>query len=73
MIKFDTINTQCYNIIGDYMEKKFIKMNNNVTQLSLGNLIKIIKKNSTNKHLASQAEIFCIIFDIDETKNKRFG
>ena len=48
------------------MEKKFIKMNNNLNQLSLGNLIRIIKKNSINKHLASQAEIFCIIFDVDD-------
>lgn len=48
------------------MEKKFIKMNNNINQLSLGNLIRIIKKNSLNKHLASQAEIFCIIFNIDD-------
>ncbi len=47
------------------MEKKFIKMNNNLNQLSLGNFIRIIKKNSINKHLASQAEIFCIIFNID--------
>ena len=48
------------------MEKKFIKMNNNLNQLSLGNLIRVIKKNSINKHLASQAEIFCIIFDVDD-------
>ena len=48
------------------MEKKFIKMNNNSNQLSLGNFIRIIKKNSLNKHLASQAEIFCIIFNIDD-------
>lgn len=41
-------------------------MNNNVNQLSLGNLIRIIKKNSINKHLASQFEIFCIIFDIED-------
>ena len=47
------------------MDNKFIKMNNNLNQLSLGNLIRIIKKNSINKHLASQAEIFCIIFDVD--------
>lgn len=40
-------------------------MNNNVNQLSLGNFIKTIKKYSINKHLASQAEIFCIIFDIN--------
>ena len=48
------------------MEKKFIKMNNNMNQLSLGNLIRIIKKNSINKHLASQYEIFCIIFDVED-------
>ena len=48
------------------MEKKFIKMNNNMNQLSLGNLIRIIKKNSVNKHLASQYEIFCTIFDIND-------
>ena len=40
-------------------------MNNNTNQLSLGNFIQIVKKNSINKHLANQSEIFCIIFDID--------
>jgi len=39
-------------------------MNNNSNYLSLGNLFQIIKKNSVNKHLANQAEIFCIIFDV---------
>ena len=48
------------------MEKKFIKMNNNQNQLSLGNFIQIIKKNSVNKHLANQVEIFCSIFNIDD-------
>ena len=48
------------------MEKKFIKMNNNMNQLSLGNFVQIVKKNSINKHLASQAEIFCILFDVDD-------
>ena len=48
------------------MEKKFIKMNNNINQLSLGNFIQIIKKNSINKHLASQVEIFCSIFNLDD-------
>lgn len=41
-------------------------MNNNSNYLSLGNLFQIIKKNSVNKHLANQAEIFCIIFDVDD-------
>lgn len=47
------------------MEKKFIKMNNNMNQLSLGNFVQIMKKNSVNKHLANQSEIFCILFNID--------
>ena len=47
------------------MEKKFIKMNNNMNQLSLGNFIQIIKNNSINKRLANQSEIFCIIFNIE--------
>lgn len=47
------------------MEKKFIKMNNNMNQLSLGNFIQIIKNNSVNKHLANQSEIFCILFNVD--------
>ena len=41
-------------------------MNNNQNQLSLGNFIQIIKKNSVNKHLANQVEIFCSIFNIDD-------
>ena len=48
------------------MEKKFIKMNNTINQLSLGNFIQIVKKNSINKHLANQSEIFCTIFNIDD-------
>lgn len=47
------------------MEKKFIKMNNNMNQLSLGNFIQIIKNNSLNKHLANQSEIFCVLFNVD--------
>ena len=47
------------------MEKKFIKMNKNMNQLSLGNFIQIIKNNSVNKHLANQSEIFCILFNVD--------
>ncbi len=40
-------------------------MNNNMNQLSLGNFVQIMKKNSVNKHLASQSEIFCVLFNID--------
>ena len=48
------------------MVKKFIRMNNNNNQLSLGNFIKIVKNNSLNKQLSNQSDIFCIIFDIDD-------
>lgn len=48
------------------MNKNFIKMNNNTNQLSLGNLIQIIKKYSVNKHLANQAYLFCLIFNIED-------
>lgn len=46
--------------------KKFIKLNNNDNYLSFGNLCKYIKNNSDNKAFASQTEIFCIIFNVDD-------
>lgn len=46
------------------MKKKFIKLNNNDNNLSLGNVIRYIKLLSNNKKLATQTEIFCIIFDV---------
>lgn len=43
----------------------YIKLNNNDNHLSLGNLFNIIKKISKNKSSAVQAELFCILFNID--------
>ncbi len=45
--------------------KKFIKMNINDNHLSLGNLCRYIKDISNNKIFATQTEIFCTIFNID--------
>lgn len=47
------------------MNNSYIKLNNNDNHLSLGNLFNIIKKISKNKSGAIQAELFCIIFNID--------
>ena len=46
--------------------KKFIKMNSSDNHLSLGNLCRTIKEISNNKVFASQTEIFCTIFNIDD-------
>ena len=43
--------------------KKYLKMNHNNNQLSLGNTCDIIKKLSKNKLLATQTNIFCAIFN----------
>lgn len=50
---------------GDTMKNNYIKLNNNLNHLSLGNILNIIKNNSKNKSSAIQTEIFCIIFNID--------
>ena len=49
---------------GDTMKNNYIKLNNNLNHLSLGNILNIIKNNSKNKSSAIQTEIFCIIFNI---------
>ena len=46
------------------MKKHFIKMNNNDNYLSLGNIIRVIKKVSNNRN-GMQLEIFSSIFDIN--------
>lgn len=51
--------------IGDTMKNNYIKLNNNLNHLSLGNFFNLIKKESKNKSSAIQTEIFCIIFNID--------
>lgn len=51
------------------MAKKFIKMNDNKNNLSLGNLVNIIKKYSTTLESSIQHEVFCSIFDINNINN----
>ena len=51
------------------MNKKYIKMNHNNNQLSLGNLCRLIKEQSLNKTYANQTEIFCSIFDLDSAND----
>lgn len=46
--------------------KKYLKMNHNNNQLSLGNTCDIIKKLSKNKLLATQTNIFCAIFNLED-------
>lgn len=47
------------------MTKKYLKMNDNNNQLSLGNFCRIIKEQSLNKTFARQTEIFCTLFNLD--------
>lgn len=47
------------------MKKCYIRMNGNGNYLSLGNVIDLIKRVSNNTS-ASQTEIFCIIFNIND-------
>lgn len=51
------------------MKKKFVKLNNNDNYLSLGNIIRYIKNESSNKILATQTEIFCAIFNIEDAND----
>lgn len=47
------------------MEKKYIKLNDGFSHLSLGNIIGVIKDESKNKTSAIQSEVFCALFNID--------
>ena len=47
------------------MERKYIKLNDNYSHLSLGNIISIIKDESKNKTSAIQSEVFCALFNLD--------
>ena len=51
----------------------YIKLNNNDSHLSLGNMFNIIKKLSINKTSAIQTEIFCILFSIDNISETTVG
>lgn len=47
------------------MKRKYIKLNDNYSHLSIGNIINIIKEESKNKTSAIQSEVFCALFNID--------
>ncbi len=47
------------------MERKYIKLNDNYSHLSLGNIINTIKEVSKNKSSAIQSEVFCTLFELD--------
>lgn len=47
------------------MERKYIKLNDNYSHLSLGNVISAIKDESKNKSSAIQSEVFCALFNLD--------
>lgn len=47
------------------MERKYVKLNDNYSHLSLGNIINTIKEESKNKTSAIQSEVFCAIFNTD--------
>ena len=47
------------------MERKYVKLNDNYSHLSLGNIISVIKEESKNKTSAIQSEVFCAIFNVD--------
>ena len=51
------------------MKKKYIKMNDNDDNLSLGNLFRIIKELSKNKTSAMQTELFCVLFEVLEVND----
>ena len=50
------------------MKKKFIKMNDNINYVSLGNIINIIKKHSKVEASGIQIEVFCGVFNINDIK-----
>ena len=47
------------------MKRKYIKLNDNYSHLSLGNIISIVKDESKNKTSAIQSEVFCALFNLD--------
>ena len=53
--------------------KAYIKLNDNTSHLSLGNLFNTIKKLSVNKTGAIQTEVFCTLFSIDDISDTTVG
>lgn len=46
--------------------KEYVKLNDNEEHLSLGNLFRLIKEESTMKNSFLQADLFCTLFDISD-------
>lgn len=46
------------------MKRKYIKLNDGYSFLSLGNIINVIKEESKNKSSAVQGQIFCALFNV---------
>lgn len=51
------------------MEVKYVKMNNNQKELSLGNFCRIVKELSLNKAFAGQQEVFYALFGVDDVSD----
>ena len=51
------------------METKYVKMNNNQRELSLGNFCRIVKELSLNKTFAGQPEVFYAIFGVEDVSD----
>lgn len=47
-------------------KKNYIKLNNSNNHLSIGNIFRIIKDETSNKNNALQSELFCIIFETND-------
>ena len=51
------------------METKYVRMNNNQKNLSLGNFCRIVKEQSLSKTFAGQPEVFYAIFGVDNVSD----
>ena len=51
------------------MEAKYIKMNNNQKELSLGNFCRIVKEQALNKSYAGQPDVFYAIFLVEDVSD----
>lgn len=56
-------------ILRENMEVKYVKMNNNQKELSLGNFCRIVKELSLNKAFAGQQEVFYALFGVDDVSD----
>ena len=51
------------------MKTKYVKMNNNQKELSLGNFCRIVKEQSINKSYAGQPDVFYAIFLVEDVSD----